>query len=47
MLEPRPREVPTALLRDDLQSLVLGGLWPACAALETLLDRIEARETLK
>ncbi|MBU2963275.1 hypothetical protein KO516_21090 [Citreicella sp. C3M06] len=30
--------------RDDLIQLVLGGLWPAEAALEALLDRIEAGE---
>ncbi|RAK18788.1 hypothetical protein [Salipiger aestuarii] len=47
MPDRKPQEVPTALVRDDLHALVLGGLWPACAALETLLDRIEAREILK
>ncbi|MBY6006513.1 hypothetical protein KUV62_21490 [Salipiger bermudensis] len=31
----------------DLISLVLGGLWPADASLETLLDRIERREMIK
>lgn len=31
----------------DLISLVLGGLWPAEASLETLLDRIERREMIK
>tara|TARA_B100000949_G_C13950628_1_gene312748 strand:+ start:280 stop:429 length:150 start_codon:yes stop_codon:yes gene_type:complete len=30
--------------RKDLISLVLGGLWPAEASLESLLDQIETRE---
>ena len=30
--------------RDDLMQMVLGGLWPAEASLESLLDQIETRE---
>lgn len=44
MPDSKPQEVPTAVPKDDLQSLMLGGLWPACALLEALFDRIEARE---
>ena len=31
----------------DLIAMVIGGLWPADASLETLLDRIESREMVK
>ena len=33
--------------RKDLISLVLGGLWPVEAHVETLLDRLEAGRTAR
>ena len=33
--------------RDDLMQMVLGGLWPVEAHVETLLDRLEAGRTAR
>lgn len=33
--------------RDDLMQMVLGGLWPVEAHVETLLDRLEAGRTVR
>ncbi|EAU44016.1 hypothetical protein [Salipiger bermudensis] len=46
MSETRTRAEAAAPRQDskDLISLVIGGLWPAEASLESLLDRIETRE---